>query len=447
MKITGKTLIEWGFKPGKWFPTALARANEMRVSGRSDDDIFEALQDLQPVEILMRTNRLDYQAFIEPENEIERENVAAVHKAMDALMRVPTVKRGTVMPDACPAGTIPVGAVVATENAIHPGYHSSDICCSMAMTVLKRNDDPKRVLDTISDYVHFGPMKREKYPLDAPQDLLARLEHNPFTKGLEEIADRHFTTQGDGNHFYFVGHLRSTGQLAIVSHHGSRGFGAQLYKRGLAAAYRHTRSIGARVEKKHAWLTADSQEGEDYWKALQLARLWTGLNHKLLHFAIAERLGNKIEDWFWNEHNFVFQRSDGLFYHAKGATPSYAGFSPDDDGRTIIPMNMSEPILIAQHANNEEALGFAPHGAGRNMSRTRFLKEHEPSMPAGIDARFYCGIPDKSELPDAYKSADQVREQIHKHELAKIADAVEPYGSIMAGDWERDAPWRKKNRK
>ena len=79
--------------------------------------------------------------------------------------------------------------------------------------------------------------------------------------------------------------------------------------------------------------TADSQEGEDYWDALQLAREWTKQNHLMLHTAIARSMGNKIEDQFWNEHNFVFRKSDGLFYHAKGATPSYSGFSPDDDGR------------------------------------------------------------------------------------------------------------------
>ncbi|TIL63852.1 MAG: RNA-splicing ligase RtcB, partial [Mesorhizobium sp.] len=68
-----------------------------------------------------------------------------VVEAMDALLRTPTVVSGVVMPDACPAGTIPVGGVVATRNAIHPGFHSADICCSMAITVFKRNDDPKKI--------------------------------------------------------------------------------------------------------------------------------------------------------------------------------------------------------------------------------------------------------------------------------------------------------------
>ncbi len=444
--ITGRELIAWGFKPGKWFPQALEKANEMRLNGADDDAIFAAVQAFQPIEVLMRTNGIPYSAFIEAETEDERENIAAVTRDMDALMRTPTIKAGAIMPDACPAGTIPVGGVIAAENAIHPGFHSADICCSMAISVLKRLDDPSRVLDLIGEYAHFGPTKRPKHPAKPPPDIMAQFEDNPFLRDLENVAHGHFTTQGDGNHFYFVGHLESTGQLAIVSHHGSRGLGALLYKRGMAAAYRNTRVHAPKASKGVSWITADSDEGRAYWNALQTIRLWTKANHYAVHDCVALALGNRVEDRFWNEHNFVFRKSDGLFYHAKGATPSYAGFSPDDDGRTLIPMNMAEPILIAEHGHNTEALEFAPHGAGRNMSRTRFKRENSPEMPKDIDVRFYCGIADPSELPQAYKSAAQVTGQIDKHGLAKVADRVMPVGSMMAGDWEEEAPWRIKAR-
>ena len=446
-EITGRALIAWGFKPGKWFPQALETANTMRANGADDDAIFAAVQQLAPVEIAVRTNALPFSAFIEAETEDERTNVEAVTRDMDALMRTPTIKAGAIMPDACPAGTIPVGGVVATENAIHPGFHSADVCCSMAMTVFKRGDDPARVLDTIQKAVHFGPQKREKRPAKPPAEVMQAVSENRFLKGLEDVARWHFTTQGDGNHFYYVGHLESTGQLAVVSHHGSRGLGAQLYKRGMAAARKLTKIVAPKVHQGAAWIAADSDEGRDYWDALQIVRLWTKANHYAVHDLVASALGNKIEDRLWNEHNFVFRKDDGLYYHAKGATPSYAGFSPDDDGRTLIPMNMAEPILIAAHGKNRDALEFAPHGAGRNMSRTRFLREHRPEMPKDIDVRFFCGIADKSELPDAYKNAAQVTAQIDKHGLANVSDRVMPYGSIMAGDWERDAPWKVKARK
>jgi tRNA-splicing ligase RtcB (3'-phosphate/5'-hydroxy nucleic acid ligase) len=87
----------------------------------------------------MRTNGVPFAMLIEAASELERANIAAVTQHMDALMRVPTIVAGAVMPDACPsgvtAGTVPVGGVVACEDALHPGFHSSDICCSVAMTV------------------------------------------------------------------------------------------------------------------------------------------------------------------------------------------------------------------------------------------------------------------------------------------------------------------------
>lgn len=268
--------------------------------------------------------------------------------------------------------------------------------------------------------------------------------NNPFLNGLENVAIEQFTTQGDGNHFYYVGHLESTGELAIVSHHGSRGFGAQIYKRGMAAAQRETKKIADGIPKGHAWLDTNTELGEQYWHALCAARVWTKNNHFEMHNAVLRLLGEStVCDQFWNPHNFVFIKDD-MWVHAKGATPSYARHSHDDSGRTIIPMNMAEPILITKHGEKEEALGFAPHGAGRNMSRTQFMREHTAEHPEGIDARFWCGIPDPSELPAAYKNADKVVGAIKKHNLANIVDRVMPYGSIMAGDWERDAPWRKK---
>lgn len=444
--IDGTTLIAWGFKPGSWFKAALETANAMRAGGADDDSIFIALQALQPVETLMRTNGIPFTLLIDAENEQERANVAAVAQHMDALMRVPTIVAGAVMPDACPSGaapgTIPVGAVVACDDAIHPGFHSSDICCSVAMTVFGRRDDPRRVLDAVQDVTHFGPGRRSRIYMP-PDEVMSSFDDNPFLNGLERFAIGHFATQGDGNHFAFVGYLKSTGQVALVTHHGSRGLGAQVYKRGMTVARKHAAIHAPKIPEHNAWIKASSEDGRAYWDALQIVRRWTRANHIAIHDLAAARLGNAIADRVWNEHNFVFRKADGLFYHGKGATPNWSGFSEDDDGRTIVPLNMAEPVLILKHADNKSALGFAPHGAGRNVGRKAFLRTNKPRLPAGIDARFYCGKPDLSELPEAYKNAASVRSQIGKYGLGEVIDEVIPYGSIMAGAWEADAPWRK----
>ena len=451
-ELSGRDLIAWGFQPGRDFKAMVAAANELRAAGADDDAIVARLQTMVPVEIAARTNAIPYATFLDAESDVERANAVAVAAHMDALLRTPTIVAGAVMPDACPSGatmgTIPVGGAVACDDAIHPGFHSADICCSVAISTFHRADDPRRLLDAVQAVTHFGPGGRNG-AMQPPVGVMSGFAENPYLTGLETIAVGHFASQGDGNHFAFVGHLRSTGRLALVTHHGSRGLGAQLYKRGMAAAKRHTAIHAPRVPVHNAWLKAESNDGRAYWAALQVVRAWTKASHFAIHDMAANRLGNRVQDRFWNEHNFVFRRSDGLFYHGKGATPSWDGFATDDAGLTLIPLNMAAPVLIARHRDKAASLGFAPHGAGRNVSRTQHLKggdrsgELDALQARGLDIRSYCGVPDFSELPSAYKGAGSVRAQIERYGLAEIVDEVVPYGSIMAGDWERDAPWRR----
>ena len=122
-----------------------------------------------------------------------------------------------------------------------------------------------------------------------PDDVMSKFARNPFLRGLERFAIGHFATQGDGNHFAYVGHLRSTGQVALVTHHGSRGLGAQLYKRGMAVARRHTAIHAPKVPGHNAWIKASSDDGRAYWEALQVVRLWTKANHITIHDLTASR--------------------------------------------------------------------------------------------------------------------------------------------------------------
>jgi RNA-splicing ligase RtcB len=462
--ITGKTLIAWGYKSGPWFAPAIAAAEQARVAG-ADEAALRAIVDgfappPAPPEIAPRKQgALGFSLNIRVEDPDDTDNVASVERHMAELMRVPTLVAGTVMPDACPSGsapgTIPVGGVVAAENAIHPGMHSADICCSMAMTVLG-DVAPSKVLDAGMRLSHFGgggrPYSHDMRPPDA---LMAEFAANRFLALTTEAATRHFGTQGDGNHFFFVGRLASTGQIALVTHHGSRKPGALLYKAGMEMAESYRRKLSPETRPHNAWIPFDTDEGRSYWDALQLIRTWTKKNHFAIHDAVVRFLGLKAKDRFWNEHNFVFRKSDGLFYHAKGATPAWGNFAADSSGLTLIPLNMAEPILIARGLDAANGLGFAPHGAGRNFSRSAYMRRNagktEEDMVAeqtkGIDARFFCGIPDVSELPGAYKKAAVVRRQIAEYGLAEVVDTIEPIGSIMAGDWQRDAPWRKKKAK
>lgn len=464
--MTGDDLIKMGYKPGKHFAEMLRVGNVLRLHDLSDKQIKEALDEIYE-EAIFEAPTIPLQEPIEytnnifvdvPRNDFEKLNVNAALDHMDEIAKVPTVRSIAVMPDVCPAGsqlgTIPVGGVVATENAIHPGMHSSDICCSMFMTELDLPEwEAKAVLDAAQRVTHFGVGGRKDFPLGDGHYILQRAQDNRFLASIKmfKAMSEHHMTQGDGNHFFYVGKRESTGRLTIVTHHGSRSPGALLYKEGMRVAKQFKAELAPSVGDHNAWIPADTEEGEWYWEALQIIREWTKYNHRSIHDNVMASLGiHHYVDRFWNEHNFVFKK-DGLFYHAKGSTPMFEAPVDDDLGSDlrIIPLNMAEPILIAK-AHKENTFGFAPHGAGRNYSRTQFMKmnAHKTAeqimkeQTSGIDARFYSGVPDMSELPGAYKDAKEVQRQIEHFKLAEIVDRVLPLGCIMAGEF--DKPWRKK---
>ncbi len=453
-RITGKDIIELGYKPGKWFKEAISHVNTYQLRG---EELIDYLDSVSPRIMTPRDTPLPFHMNIRADNQEETTNVESVEATMNALMKTPTIVSGAVMPDACPSGEvgqIPVGGVVATQNAIHPAMHSADICCSVMLTNVGFVP-PKAVLDAAHSVTHFGGGGRPEFST-LPRELEEKLKSNKFLRDNTslEFARHHLGTQGDGNHFLSVGQSEETGETILVTHHGSRGLGAYLYKQGMQVAEKFRREISPETKSRNAWIPFDTEEGKAYWEALQVIREWTKLNHEIIHDATVEHLQSDVSDRFWNEHNFVF-RDGELFYHAKGATPIEDEFVPDSrDGRRIVPLNMSEPVLIIRGETTESNLGFAPHGAGRNVSRRahkrklagKTTEEIFHRETDGLDVRFYSGHVDVSELPSAYKSAQSVKDQMREFGLGEVVDEIIPYGCIMAGDWTRDAPWRKRKK-
>jgi tRNA-splicing ligase RtcB (3'-phosphate/5'-hydroxy nucleic acid ligase) len=121
-EIKGKTLIEWGYEPGRWFSQAIEAAENARKSGQDESEIRAIIDAFVPPPAIPLRDRgdLDHHINIRAENPDETENVAAVLEHMKELMRVPTITASAVMPDACPSGsapgTIPVGGVIAAMH-------------------------------------------------------------------------------------------------------------------------------------------------------------------------------------------------------------------------------------------------------------------------------------------------------------------------------------------
>ncbi|WP_282148603.1 RtcB family protein [Algibacter lectus] len=455
-QITGNDLIALGFRQGKWMKDAIQYINTNTLSQVELSNYLEQFKSPDPIGL--HTKSVDFAINIKAENELEKDNVFKVVNSMQTLMKTPTLVGGAIMPDACPTGPdgiIPVGGVAVAKNAIHPGMHSADICCSVMLTDFGKAD-PKAILDAAHANTHFGPGGRDRdSQFRFPKELLDAFEANVFLKDKQmiQIARTHLGTQGDGNHFLFVGKSKKTGNTMMITHHGSRGPGARLYDKGMKVAERFRKELSPETMKQNAWIPFKTEEGQDYWNALQTIRDWTKLNHEVLHNTVAETLEIAIENRYWNEHNFVFKDGD-LFYHAKGATPLDAKFMPDITGPRLVPLNMSEPVLIVEGDTTANNLGFAPHGAGRNVSRTQHRKSKTGTTmqifkeeTRGLDVRFFSKEIDITELPSAYKNANTVRAQMDEYGLGKVIDEVLPYGCIMAGDWQKNAPWKIKRDK
>jgi RNA-splicing ligase RtcB len=455
MNITGHDLIEMGYRSGKWFREALAHVNAENLKGES---LKAYLDNAEPKQVMPFEEAKPYHVNIAADNKLEQSNVQKVCDSMDELMKTPTLTKGAIMPDACPtgpAGQIPVGGIAVAKNAIHPAMHSADICCSLMMTSFGHTD-PKTVLDAAHSITHFGPGGRDEY-CNMPEELSERIQSNEFLNSDRSImlSRKHLGTQGDGNHFLYVGQSEQTGETIMVTHHGSRGFGANLYKHGMKAAESIRKELSPETMKTNAWIPYDTDKGKLYWEALQVVREWTKMNHEVLHNATLGVVKTEATQRFWNEHNFVFKDGDD-FYHGKGATPLDDKFVPDSEtGLRLIPLNMSEPVLIVKGDTTENNLGFAPHGAGRNISRSqhrrdnsdRTIEEIFAEETQGLDVRFFSGQIDITELPSAYKNADAVQEQMKAFGLGEVVDKILPYGCIMAGDWERNAPWKNRSRR
>ncbi|MEP4078563.1 RtcB family protein [Haloferula sp.] len=474
--LNSEELIAAGYEPGPVFKDLFAKIAEYEERGISDKKYALKLlkRDIAPppVKVVMREKPLGFAEAILPEGKEEKANVAKVRKKMDELLKAPVIARGVIMPDACPAGAgqavIPVGGAIAVENAIIPSAHSADICCSMFATFYEERSTVAKEIDALVTSTRFGPGHRHLDDLVYDPVIDEDVWNNRFLYGMRDRAHAHLADQGDGNHFAYVGEMDVTPEMlavlrltrhdglakslspkkyrVLVTHHGSRSLGAHVYKRGQAQALKHVARKARHIPPAAAWLDAKSSEGKDYWDALQYVARWTKANHRAIHRRYIERIGGTAVADFGNEHNFVWQRGD-MFFHGKGATPAWK----DSDGRPqlgLIPLNMAEPILMVLGADQEEFLSFAPHGAGRNMSRTALKKQFPDEASRvhaiekgtdGIDVRWFCGKPDLSETPVAYKNADSVKAQIAHFGLAEVVAEIRPLGCIMAGDVPK--PW------
>src|SRR6266496_695761 len=328
---------------------------------------------------------------------LEHEAVMQMEKAC----LLPVSVAGALMPDAHVGYGLPIGGVLAMDNAVIPYAVGVDIACRMKLTVL---DLPVRELDrqreqlikAIEIETRFGVGVSFKNRRDH-EVLSADWSVSPITKQNKDKAWAQLGTSGSGNHFVefglFTAHskindLEPGTYVALLSHSGSRGTGAAVCDHYSKLAFGLRRAALPSELLRLAWLPLDSQEGQEYWNAMELMGQYAAANHACIHRHIAENLGARVLLDLENHHNFAWKEKhmiDGVarevVVHRKGATPAGAGVLG------IIPGSMASPGFVVRGKGNAESLNSASHGAGRVMSRkkaneslswekaNRFLKE------------------------------------------------------------------------
>ncbi len=369
---------------------------------------------------------------------------------MARACQLPVVVRGALMPDAHLGYGLPIGGVLATENAVIPYAVGVDIACRMKLAVLDlpvRELDRKRdkLIKAIETETRFGvgatfKERRQHAVLDEDWSV------SPVTKQNKDRGWAQLGTSGSGNHFVEFGvftvkdkveGLEPGEYVALLSHSGSRGSGAMTCQHYSNIAMEQHADLPK--EHKHlAWLSMDSAEGQEYWAAMELMGRYAAANHELIHRHIGEHLRLEVLLDVENHHNFAWKEKhvvDGvereLIVHRKGATPAGEGVLG------IIPGSMATPGFLVRGKGNAESLLSASHGAGRVMSRkkatesfewskvNRLLKERGVHLlSAGID-----------EVPGVYKDIHQVMEA--QKDLVEVLGQFDPKLVKMAQAGER----------
>ena len=404
-KIKKKHLLRIGFENGEALKAALVAMNDDHFQKKGRHHKLTVLQNLlQEPEKYRKHNILgpivhelippgdDPNAPEYPELREDRvpykiyggEGIeAGALKQMDIASRLPIAKVGALMPDAHQGYGLPIGGVLATENAIIPFAVGVDIGCRMCLTVYSLNERDlvkhqnlfKREL--IAQTV-FGAGKGPKDPMD--DEVLARKEFDEIkiVKDLKRKAVSQIGSSGGGNHFVEFGlveilednnewNVAPGTYLGILSHSGSRGMGA-----GIANYYTKLAMAKTKLprEAKHlAWLDLDKEEGMEYWLAMNLAGDYASACHHHIHKKLSKAIGEKPMFMVENHHNFAWKEKleDGseVIVHRKGATPAGKGVLG------IIPGSMTAPGFIVRGKGSVLSINSASHGAGRLMSRTK----------------------------------------------------------------------------
>ena len=442
----------------------------------------------------------------------------ATDRTLDQAANVATLpgvlKHVVVLPDGHEGYGFPVGGVAATDmekGVISPGGVGYDINCGVRLmrTNLTENDLRPKLKELVNELFRSipsgvgseGSIKLSRPELD---ELLVEgvrwaVDHGYGSEHDAEVCEEggsmagadptsvsdtarkrgasQLGSLGSGNHFLEVQKVDKIfdegaakamgidrpGQLTVLIHCGSRGFGHQICTDYLRVSESARRKYGLTLaDRELACVPNNSKEGEDYRKAMYSALNFAWANRQMItHWTrktfekvFGAKEGGLAMDLVYDvAHNIAKverHRLDGegtrdVVVHRKGATRAFPAGKDEIPGRyrnigqpVIIPGSMGTAswILLGGPRSLDLSFGSTAHGAGRTMSRSAAKRSYTPEgVRSGLESK---GIYVKAltregvveETPEAYKDVDSVAEVSHSLGIATKVVRLVPIGVI-----------------
>lgn len=419
------------------------------------------------------------------------------------------VKGVYLMPDTHVGYGIPVGGVVVTEETIIQSGSGYDISCGVVymQTDLHASDIADMAkrqawLDAIKLRIASGvgadPTKLMKRPshakmenifrhgaaaLGVPRDQCERhyIEVDEQQLGDKSVIKSRFVKKalgkaapqlgsvGGGNHFIEMQVDDKTGQVWVMVHCGSRGFGWNVAKHFFLAGADLRGLRPAHAER--SWLYADEPLGKAYWAWHNAAANYAIANrHTIVKGVISatqEVFDSTPEVYYEISHNLVQEETlvlpDGTttkgFVHRKGATRAFPAGHPDlKDSKWE---KTGHPCLIPGSMYHGAAVLFPKEGAyhsgcsvnhgsgrvlGRGAARRQFsdvqelineeMAEVERTLGGVVVKGIATSHPDVplDECAHVYKDLDEVLAVLVENGVATVASRLYPVANLKGCD-------------
>jgi tRNA-splicing ligase RtcB len=422
------------------------------------------------------------------------------------------VNYSLAMPDIHWGYGFPIGGVAAfnmEDGIVSPGGVGYDINCGVRLvtTALVASEIRPRIKELVGALfknIPTGVGSRGKIRLSTKEEKkvaaqgsswavkkglgtnedLARTEDQGVIRGAdpETVSERAYKrghdelgTLGSGNHFLEIQTVEEIydhkiagafnlfeGQLTVLIHSGSRGFGHQICDDFLKEMGTRVRESGFDLpDRQLACAYINSEIGKRYLSAMACAANYAWANRQIIMHWTRETFEEVLEisprelrmellyDVCHNiakiEEHVVKKKEATLCVHRKGATRSLPPGHPNvpEIYRTVgqpvlIPGDMGTHsyVLAGSQQALDETFGSTCHGAGRVLSRKQAIKTargraiNRELEDKGIYVQSRGRTTLMEEMPEAYKDISLVVEAVHMAGLAKKVAKLRPLGVI-----------------